>query len=78
MSMVPLELMKCFEMIGRLRRLQANISRDLRDLEREARRLIAESPGLEQVKRSDEIEELEKLWKQKPPARRGRKYPKMP
>jgi hypothetical protein len=53
MYLVPRELMMCFNGIRRLRKLQADISEDLRFLEREAQRLILESPGDSQISCSE-------------------------
>jgi hypothetical protein len=67
MYLVSADLMSCFNSIGRLQKLRADITRDLRILEREAQRLLAESPSNAQIQVSDEIKELEKLWKRRCP-----------
>ena len=75
MYLVSEELVRCFNTMGRLQKLRADISRDLRILEREVQRLLADCPSNAQVQQNDEIEDLEKLWRIAPPpaARKTRK-----
>lgn len=71
MYLVSAELMRCLNTMGRLQKLRADITKDLRVLEREMQRLLAESPGNAQIQENDDIKELEKLWKKS--FRAGRK-----